>query len=95
MNYFIIPKYITLIPVTSYNMKQVGLLDFYRPGNRFAKLKLSLSLVVERLHKKYGSAILIRNDQKVNKIYERAQGTVEIITIVMSGVVVQATKRPV
>ena len=53
-----------------------------------------MSLVVERPHK-YGSAILIRNDLKVKKIYERVQGTVEIITIVMPGVVVlelQATK---
>ena len=32
-----------------------------------------MSLVVERPHNKYGSAILIRNDLKVNKIYERVQ----------------------
>ena len=56
-----------------------------------------MSLVVERPHNKYGSAILIRNDLKVKKIYERIQGTVELITIVMPGVVhsVQATQRPV
>ena len=57
-----------------------------------------MSLVVERPHNTYGSAILIRNDLKVKKIHERVQGTVEIITIVMLGVVVlsvQATKRPV
>ena len=57
-----------------------------------------MSLVVERPHTKYGSAIIIRNDLKVNKIYEIVQGTVEIITIVMPGVVVhcvQDTKRPV
>ena len=47
-----------------------------------------MSIVVERPHNKYGSAILIRNDLKVKKIYESVQGTVEIITIVMSGVVV-------
>ena len=45
-------------------------------------------LVIECPHNKYGSAILIQNDMKVNKIYERVQGTVEIITLVMPGVVV-------
>ena len=49
-----------------------------------------MSLVVERPYNKYGSAILIRNDLKVKKIYERVQGTVEIITIVMPGVVVHS-----
>ena len=39
-------------------------------------------------HKKYGSAILIRDDLKGENIYEIVQGTVEIIPIVMSGVVV-------
>ena len=52
-----------------------------------------MSQVVERPHK-YGSAILIRNDLKVKKIYERVQGTVEIITIVMSGVVVHSVYTP-
>ena len=51
-------------------------------------------LVVERPHNKYGSAILIQNDLKVNKIYERVQGTVEIITIVMPGVVVHSVYKP-
>ena len=45
-----------------------------------------MSLVDERPHNKNGSAI-IRNDLKVEKIYERVQGTVEIITIVMPDVV--------
>ena len=53
-----------------------------------------MSLVVERPHNKYGSAILIQNDLKVKKIYERVQGTVEIITIVMPGVVVHSVYRP-
>ena len=53
------------------------------------RLKIAeMSLVVERPHNKYGSAILIRNNLKVKKIYERDHGTVEIITIVMTGVVV-------
>ena len=47
-----------------------------------------MSLVAERPHNKYGSAILIREDLKVENVYERVQGTVELITIVMSGVVV-------
>ena len=53
-----------------------------------------MSLVVERPHSKYGSAILIRNDLKVKKIYERVQGTVELITIVMPGVVVHSVYKP-
>ena len=53
-----------------------------------------MSLVVERPHNKYGSAILIQNDLKVKKIYERVQGTVEIITTVMSGVVVHSVYKP-
>ena len=53
-----------------------------------------MSLVVERPHNKYGSAFLIRNDLKVEKIYERVQGTVEIITIVMHGVVVYSVYKP-
>ena len=52
-----------------------------------------MSLVVERPHSKYGSAILIRNDLKVKKIYERVQGTVELITIVMPGVVVHSVYK--
>ena len=53
-----------------------------------------MSLVVERPHSKYGSAILIQNDLKVKKIYERVQGTVELITIVMPGVVVHSVYKP-
>ena len=52
-----------------------------------------MSLVVEPPHK-YGRTILIRNDLKVKKIYERVQGTVEIITIVMSGGVVHSVCKP-
>ena len=51
-------------------------------------------LVAERPHKKYGSAILIRDDLKVDNVYERVQGTVELITIVMSGVVVHSVYKP-
>ena len=53
-----------------------------------------MSLVAERPHNKYGSAILIREDLKVENVYERVQGTVELITIVMSGVVVHSVYKP-
>ena len=59
-----------------------------------AKDNWNVTIVVERPHNKYGSAILIRNDLKVKKIYERVPGTVEIITIVMSGVVVHSVYKP-
>ena len=53
-----------------------------------------MSLVAERPHNKYGSAILIREDLKIENVYERVQGTVELITIVMSGVVVHYVYKP-
>ena len=53
-----------------------------------------MSLVAERPHNKYGSAILIRDDLKVDNVYKRVQGTVELITIVMSGVVVHSVYKP-
>ena len=53
-----------------------------------------MSLVAERPHNKYGSAILIRDNLKVDNICERVQGTVELITIVMSGIVVHYVYKP-
>ena len=53
-----------------------------------------MSLVVERPHNQYGSAILIREDLNVENVYKRVYGTVELITIVMSGVVVQSVYTP-
>ena len=53
-----------------------------------------MSLVVECPHNKYGGAILIRNDLKVDNVYERVQGTVELITIVISVVVHSVYKPP-
>ena len=53
-----------------------------------------MSLVAEHPHNKYGSAILIREDMKVENVYERGQGTVELITIIMSGVVHSVYKLP-
>ena len=53
-----------------------------------------MSLVAERPHNKYGSAILTRDDLKVDNVYERVQGIVELITSVMSGVVVHSVYKP-
>ena len=53
-----------------------------------------MSLVAERPHNKYGSAILIRDALKVDNVYEKVQGTIELITIVMSGEVVHSVYKP-
>ena len=53
-----------------------------------------MSLVAERPDNKYDSAILIRDDLNIENIYERVQGTVEIIKIVMPGVVVHSVDKP-
>ena len=53
-----------------------------------------MSLVAEGPHHKHGSAILIRDDLKAENVYDRVQGTVELITIVMSGVVVHSVYKP-
>ena len=66
-----------------------------RPTNLSRPKIAGMSLVAERPHNKYGSAILIREDLlKVKNVYERVQGTVEPITIVMSGVVVHSVYKP-
>ena len=52
-----------------------------------------MSLIAERPHNKYGSAILIRHDIKVENVYERVQGTVELITIGMFGVVMHSVYK--
>ena len=62
--------------------------ETHRPTNLSRPKVAGMSLVAERPHTKYGSDILIREDLKVENVYERVQGTVELITIVMSGVVV-------
>ena len=53
-----------------------------------------MSLVAERPYTKYGSAVLIREDLKVENVYEKVQRTVELITIVMSRVVVHSVYKP-
>ena len=47
--------------------------DTHRSTNLPRPKIAGMSLVVERPHNKYGSAILIRNDLKVRKMYERVQ----------------------
>ena len=51
---------------------------------------VGMLLVAQHPHNKYGRAILIRDDLMVENIYDRVQGTVELITIVMHGVVVHS-----
>ena len=50
--------------------------------------------VAECPHNKYGCAILIRDCLNVDNVYETVQGTVEQITIVMSGVAVHSVYKP-
>ena len=66
----------------------------HKPTNLPRPKIAGMSLVAECPHKKYGSAIHIRDDLKVENIYEREQGTVETITIVMLGVVVHSVYTP-
>ena len=68
--------------------------ETHRPTNLSRSKIAGMSLVAERPHNKYGSAILIRDDLKVDNVYERVQGTVELITIVMSGLVVHSVYKP-
>ena len=67
--------------------------ETHRPTNLSRPKIAGMSLVDERPHK-YGSAILVRDNLKVDNVYERVQGTVELITIVMSGVVVHSVYKP-
>ena len=68
--------------------------ETHRPTHLSRPKIYRMSLVVERPHNKCGSAILIRDDLNVDNVYERVQGTVELITIVMSGVVVHSVYMP-
>ena len=58
--------------------------ETHRPTNLSRPKIAGMSLVTDRPHNKHGSANLIRDDLKVDNVYERVQGTVELITIVMS-----------
>ena len=53
-----------------------------------------MALVAESPHNKYGSAVFIKKDPKVNSISVCKQGTVELITVEMSGVAVHYVYKP-
>ena len=53
-----------------------------------------MTLIAERPHNKYGSAVLLRDDLKVKSIYVSVQGEVELITAVLPGVVVHSVYKP-
>ena len=54
-----------------------------------------MTLVAESHHNKFGSAIFIRKDLKVNSISACKQGAFELITVEMHGVAVHSVyKRP-
>ena len=68
--------------------------ETHRGADSFRSQMDGMSLVAESPHKKYGSAVLIRDDLKVEKISVRTLGTVELLTIVMPGVVVHSVYKP-
>ena len=53
-----------------------------------------MTLVAERPHNKYGSAILIRDDLKVKSVSVSDVGDVDLITIEMPGVIVHSVYKP-
>ena len=53
-----------------------------------------MTLIAERPHIKYGSAILIRSDMKVKGVSVWEQDNVELISIEMPGVVVHSVYKP-
>ena len=53
-----------------------------------------MTLIAERPHIKYVSAILIRSDLKVKRVSVWEQGNVELISIEISGVVVHFVYKP-
>ena len=60
-----------------------------------ARPKLTgMTLIAERPHIKYGSAILIRSDLKMKGVSVWEQDNVELISIEMPGVVVQSAYKP-
>ena len=54
-----------------------------------------MTLIAERPHIKYGSAILIRSDLKVKSVSVWEKDNVELISIEMAGVIVHTTKQEV
>ena len=53
-----------------------------------------MTLIAERSHIKYGSAILIRSDLKVKGVSVSEQDNVELISIELPGVVVHSVYKP-
>ena len=53
-----------------------------------------MTLVEERPHDKYGSAIFIRDHLKVKKIYVTAENYVEVITVELPDVVEHSVYKP-
>ena len=68
--------------------------ETHRPTNLSRPKIAGMSLIVERPHNEYGRGILIRDDLKVDNVYERVQGTVKLIMNVMYGVVVHSVYTP-
>ena len=68
--------------------------ETHRGADSFRPKIDGMSLVAESPHKKYGSAILFRDDLRVEKISVRTLGTVELLIIVMPGVVVHSVYKP-
>ena len=67
----------------------------YRKPIDYTRTKIAGMAVAESPHNKYhGSAVFVRKDIKVNSIYVYKQGTVELITIEMPGVVVHSVYKP-
>ena len=64
-------------------------------GARKARPRIpGMTLVAERPHDKYGSAIFIRDDLKVKSIYVTAANHVEVITAEQPDVVVHSVYEP-
>ncbi len=53
-----------------------------------------MTLVAERPHNKYGSAVFIRTDLKVKSVSVSEEENVELITVELPGVIVQSVYKP-
>ena len=68
--------------------------ETHKPTNLSRPKIYGMFLVAERPHNKYDSAILIKDNLKVDNVFDRVQGTFELIKIVMFGVVVYSVYKP-
>ena len=55
---------------------------------------VGMTFLAESPHTKYGSAIFITKDLKINTIFVCKQGTVELSTVEMPGVAVHSVYKP-